>query len=269
MKAARAFLVLALALVLSVGCATKAEVEEIVATSNAAMVDVPDLAQHGDTPNPARLKAAVARIEALINAHPDQTVLVNTLRVRQAMMLTVNRQFEAARIAWSQASPPPGQRDRALLERSDEIVWWFENATNFADADLPIGRAAIPRFDATCDALPERSDIRYYLETMRAMVALAVANDTSTLGGDQAIAEVEALMAGSLRRLAQRFDAADQNWVQTNWDQGAPSEIPIAQLRARVWLRSAMRAYFKAAKRKDMNPVWTPSWVADQAAATP
>ena len=263
----RVILLAALMLLAPVACVTERQVKDIVATSNAAMVDVPDLAQPGDEPDPERLKQAVARIEALINAHPDQTVLVNTLRVRQAMMLTVHKQFEAAKVAWGKASTPPGQRDAALHERWKDIVWWFEKATTFLDEDIVRGKAALENLDGTCDKLPEKSEVRYYLETMRAMIALQVANKTNTLAGGEVKAKTEQLMAGALQRLAARFDEQDAAWIKSKWDVDDPDDIPIVVLRARVWMRTAMRGYFKVAKTKNMNPDWAPDWVAERAAA--
>ena len=95
-------------------CVTAAEVKSIVSDSNAAMVS-PTLDQAGKAASDG-WKAAVERIDKLIANHSDQPALVNTLRVRQAMLLTVHR-HPAAKEVWKLAgSEGLNQRDQVLRE---------------------------------------------------------------------------------------------------------------------------------------------------------
>ncbi len=277
MKATRNILLAALVLFTTVACITQRQVQEIVATSNAAMVDVPDLPQADGTVDAKKLDAAVARIESIIASHPNQTVLVNTLRVRQAMLLTVHGKLEAAKIVWSKTSKPTTERDMALYDLRDELVWWFAAAKNFTDGDIQTGNDALTKFATTCEGLTQNSDIRRYLETMRASIGLQIATTTSTVNNDPTARKakknaVAADMAAALGRLAKQFDEDDAAWITANWTSSQEfQDVPVAVVRARVELRKLLKAYFKLAKRKkldEFDPVpWQPDWVKERADA--
>ena len=272
MKPMKNLLVLVAILFVTVSCATQAQVKEIVATSNAAMIDVPDLPQaDGDAVDEARLKAAVERIEAIITAHPEQSVLINTLRVRQAMMLTVANKPSAAGIVWNQVTKPTTQRDAALYSLREELVWWFGAAKSFKDEDIEKGKRYLVNIDAVGKTLPKGSNTRAYLETMRAAIALSVANKTNTMLGDtearrlkkRAVADQ---MVASLKHYAAQYDTQDQAWIEANWTgTEAFPDVPVSVVRARAELRRLILAYFKRAQLKkleEFEPVtWQPGWV--------
>ena len=272
MKTIKNILVISVILLTIVSCVTQREVKEIVATSNAALVDMPGLPQaDGGAVDEAKLKAAIERIETVIAAHPDQTELVNTLRVRQAMMLTVANKPKAAEIVWSQVVKPPGQRDAALYELQEELVWWFAAAKNFKDEDISIGNAYLGNIDNVCDPLPKRSNIRDYLETMRTSIGFAIAKKTNTQLTDEGKRrikkkEVAGQMVAHMKRYAEQYDEDDQTWIVSNWtDTETFPDVQVSVLRARVELRRLMIEYFKLTKRKKLEEfeavIWQPEWV--------
>ena len=85
-------------LVMTLACATKNQVKLIVANSNALMVD--RYVERVGGKDDEGWEGAVAQIDALIAANPDEKVLINHLRVRQAMLLTIHTQITLARMTW-------------------------------------------------------------------------------------------------------------------------------------------------------------------------
>ena len=265
-------LILMTILLVAVSCVTQTQVKEIVATSNAAMIDVPALPQaDGDAVDEARLNTAVERIETIIAAHPEQTVLINTLRVRQAMMLTVANKPEAAGIVWSKVTKPATQRDEALYSLREKLVWWFGAAKAFKDEDIEKGKQSIASIDAVNKTLPKGSNTRAYLQTMRAAIALAVANKTNTMLGDPEARRVKKRavadqMVADLKHYTAQYDAQDRRWIEANWTatESFP-DVPVSVVRARAELRRLTMAYFKRAQLKkleEFEPVtWQPGWV--------
>ncbi|PQP35057.1 hypothetical protein C6A37_04495 [Desulfobacteraceae bacterium SEEP-SAG9] len=272
MKTMKNVLVIAVVLFAVVSCVTQTQVKEIVATSNAAMVDVPDLPQaDSGVVDEAKLMAAIERIETIIATHPNQPVLINTLRMRQAMMLTVANKPRAAKMVWIQVAKPPGQRDAALYTLQEELVWWFGVAKNFKDEDVETGMGYLGKIETVCNVLPKRSNIRDYLETMRAAIGLTIANKTSTMHNDTGKRklkkkEVADQMVAYLKRFAEQFDESDQVWIKSNWTATeAFPDIPVSVVRARVELRRLMMEYFKRTKVKKLEEfevvMWQPGWV--------
>ncbi len=272
MKPMKNLLVLVVILLVAVSCATQAQVKEIVATSNAAMIDVPDLPQaDGDAVDEARLKAAIERIEAIITAHPEQTVLINTLRVRQAMMLTVANKPAAAGIVWNQVTKPTTQRDAALYSLREELVWWFGAAKSFKDEDIERAKRYLANIDAVSKTLPKGANTRAYLETMRAAIALAVANKTNTMLGDTQARRLKKItvsdqMVTDLNHYAAQFDSQDQAWIEANWTATEVfPDVPVSVIRARAELHRLIMAYFKRAQLKKLEEfetmTWQPGWV--------
>ncbi len=271
MKAIKNTLVISIILLAFVSCVTQKQVKEIVATSNAAMVVLP----HPDheTADDAKLKDAMERIEAVIAAHPDQAVLVNSLRVRQAMLLTVHNKPNAARIVWEQVTQPPGQRDAALYVLREELVWWFGAAEGFKEGDIDKGKKYLESIKNVCDTLPSRSNIRDYLETMRASIGFVIANETSTFNNDSAIRKknkqkLAGDMVAYMERYAGQYNEKDQNWLAANWKATEMfSDVPVSALRARIELRRLMLLYFEVAgkdnkKLEEFDELtWRPEWV--------
>src|SRR6185503_1412983 len=164
--------VFALALAIS-ACATRAQVEEVVSESNAALTS-PEWVQHDQTGGD--WKAAVQKIDRLISAHPEEERLVAALRVRQSLLLTVYKQDALAREAWKLVKPGKlSERDQAFFALSDHLIWWYKRAP-VAGALNPAERAkagsASQDIFVRCGALTAGSDARQFLATMAANMVL-------------------------------------------------------------------------------------------------
>jgi len=181
------------------GCATKTQVEEIVASSNAALLSdsLTDPLEVNNALTPGKHPVAVGsvipawqtasvKIEQFAVAHAEQTTTLSALRLRQAIMLLANNQFESARFAFDQATDLHADRDIALKALSNDLIWWFgldkgfETTPSFTSAEQ-----ALNNFQAQIDKLsknPKNDGIRDYLAEMRVWIALHyVKNETSAI----------------------------------------------------------------------------------------
>lgn len=260
------FVLLVLAgLASSYGCATTKQVQQIVSQSNAAMLDVPGLEVTADSSDPDKWKEAVARIDRLIEQNPSQTTLVATLRVRQAMLLTTYRQFVTATEAWGlvDSSGLVTDRDEALYDLHAHLVWWFQRAgeSAFGTDDIERAERATSDFAERCDRLERGSGIRFYLETMRALIALKAANSVNTFDNEDLQQQVSQEMADAIERLASQYDQEDVDWILNASGSLTEQEMPLERLRARVWLRDLVLAYRGVARDKGLTPAWEPEWI--------
>ncbi len=78
---------------------------------------------------------------AALKNHTAET-LVNHLRVRQAMLLTVNGQYNLAEQRWKDVdgSALTNARDKNLYRNSETIVWWYRRAKIQEPLDLDVAR---------------------------------------------------------------------------------------------------------------------------------
>jgi hypothetical protein len=264
----KTFLVLVLAAIAltQAGCATRADVVEVVTTTNLAMI-TPELGQPGKTGGDA-WKEPVEKIDKLISEHADQKKLVAALRLRQAMVLTVYGQNNLANAAFDliEAANLHSERDKALYGLREEMTWWYRRATH----KMPLtknerGKATtyLENIKVTCDTLTRGSDIRHYLETMRGFMAARIAND-SPIQQAASKAAVEQLMAEALKRYVGTFDAPDIEWLKI---QCASTDLagdePLAKLRMRFELRTIVKKYFSLARESSLSPTWEPAWLKD------
>ena len=267
------FLIVVLAAALATGCVTTREVKGIVAETNAAMVDAPRFEQPGGNSGDG-WREPVGRIDRLIAKHPDETVLVNTLMVRQAMLLTVYGQDALADEVWGRieervgatpsANDLPTTRDRTFFALRDQLVWWFVRAGGGA-FDLTNEEIAprIGAFEEACDELPEGDDTRLYLETMRANVELKLAH-SSPVGTQPQKDAVRKRMVDSLARLHTAFAEDPEGWVEKNFAGTTPAQdMPLYFLRHLAAYRDLIRAYRSSASRLGLDATWAPAWIND------
>ena len=194
-------LLLAGLLALTAGCVTKRAVEEIVGRTNAAMVS-PYL-DRADGDQPGGADKALAEIDRLIQAYPDNAVLVAHLRVRQAMVLTVQKHSALAEERWKQVSEGElkSERDKALYTSREVLVWAYRRLPVRAPLDANEKAEAKKHFLTLDEALEpvETPDISIYLNTIRAQIALKLAN---SMDEENEKAEIEKLLAKSLDKYA-------------------------------------------------------------------
>ncbi len=168
---------------LMAGCATRRQVAEIIAHSNASMlagqIGLPDAAGGSDR---APWQEAVERIDAFVVAHPDQPDTTAPLRIRQAMLLLAYRQFGLAEAAFNAAAPTHlhTDRDKALKRQQATLLWWFATSTNetWTAADQASAETAMAALKEEQAALEGSPEIRDYLAEMRAWIGLAAAKQT-------------------------------------------------------------------------------------------
>ena len=271
-------------------CATKQQVNAIVAESNALMVTA-DLAYPASSGG-EDWKNAVRRIDLLIDQNADQTALVATLRARQALLLTAFKQDALAREAWKQVdwTQLKTDRDRAFYLLRDDLIWWFK----FGPSDGTIGNddwsarlgppdgetpkppaplsdlafngdSTVQRFELVCNALPVGSDTRLYLEVMRANIVVRALNDAQVQDPNDREA-LATYAVRSVKRLTLAFDNNGQQWLKSNY---ASADLPKeAELMSMLRSLSQARAVIKETRRQASEqelviPRWQPDWVND------
>jgi len=246
------------------GCATKQEVGRVVAETNAALMS-PYLEEPGKAGMTTAWKEPVERIDRLIAQYPDERKLVNHLRLRQAMLLTVYEQGNLAEERWKvvDGNELTTERDKSLHACWPHLVWWYKRAGIADPLDFEeMGKAeeALGGLDETLAPLPAGSDTKKYLGTIRAQIALKKAND-SDVSSSEKKTRVEEFLVDSLRKYASIFQEKDVKWVRENRVQRPGELLSISDFRYRVWLREMIEAYRETASALEMEPIWEPKWI--------
>jgi hypothetical protein len=249
-------LLLAGLIALTSGCLTKQAVEDIVVRTNASMVS-PYLTRPGE-PESANPDQVLADLDRLVQAHPDNPVLVNHLRLRQAMVLTVHRRTSLAEERWNQVSSSElkSERDRALYASRNVLVWAYHRlpiADGFEDEERTQAKRSLRTLDEALEPVKTR-DIMIYLRTVRVQIALKLANSMDEEREKQAIEE---LMASALNQYAGSFTTEDRSWAKQNFTKpSTPVEMSLNEFRQRIWLRDLIQIYVSEAKSRDLSPAW-------------
>lgn len=169
------------------GCATQRQVKEIVSASNMASLST-ELGLGGEDPSkPAGVgdswKDASAKIEAFVAEHPENKTTIAVLRVRQAMMLLNNKQYNLAKAAFAEAKLEDlraSSRDRSLKRLEADLLWWYPTAggtlpaSEFTTASNTLTHISTVWSDLRA---PEDEGIRDWLAALRAWIGLKMAND--------------------------------------------------------------------------------------------
>jgi hypothetical protein len=253
-----------LALLLFGGCVTQQQVKAIVAESNAAMVSPPLNIPEGE--QGASWREAVTRTDQLIASNPDQPVLVNQLRVRQAMLLTVNRRDSLAEACWKRidGSALRTERDAALYEHHACLVWWYRRASIAAPLDRrerPKAEGFVRNLSGSIHGLETRS-VRIYLGTIRVQMELKLLNSSRINTPERRQAVVEGL-ADALEGYVGLFSEAHTQWVQDHWETDLmPEAMTVTELRHASWLRRMIREFKVLADQRNLEAVvWRPAWI--------
>lgn len=253
--------VLALIVVLSVGCATRQDVQEIVAQSNAQMLmaQIPGSTLPSGNPNARKDAVWVElsdRIDAFIAAHPDQTKIASALRIRQAMLLLAFEQYNLAQASFSlvKAEDLTTARDQALYNVRDSLVWWFGlnksvdmSLPQFAEAD-----EALRVLQAEVDQRQASPAIRDYLAEIRVWIALYSSLKMTNP------AKAKAYLEDGINHYAEIFTPEDlavlkNPTTSANW-QDSP-EVVRRRLRAKAVIEYAQNVI----KRQGVNPAFESS----------
>jgi hypothetical protein len=276
MKNRRHYLTLYLAtLILSagiLGCATAKDIREIVAQSNAAMIAGPPLDKAGAESSDV-WKETVGQMDRIIAENPDQTTLVNHLRVRQAMLLTVYQQGNLAEQRWKlvEGDALTTERDRALYENWKGLVWWYKRAPNrniLDDIEKEQAKKFMGELDTSINTI-ESHELRVYLATLRAQMALKLDGSIDPLNAEQMV-KLHADLTTHLEDYIRVFTPEERAWVQDNPNTDVADHLSLIDIRNRVWLRSLIKAFFEIANDYSQiarsfgvseQPDWEPAWV--------
>ncbi len=174
------------ALLLIPACTSTRNVRRMVTEANLASLS-PELGLGAI--NPERASGADTswqevsrRIQAFVDAHPNDKATIASLRLRQALMLLHNKQFNLAQATFSEVvrSDLHESRDKALQDLRADLLWWYKIADGRIPADeLPVAVAAQNRIQAVRATLGNRADapVADWLAIWQAWIGLKAAND--------------------------------------------------------------------------------------------
>jgi len=263
MKHSFKFLVVLLLTAWISGCVTTSDVREAVATTNAAMVS-PALDPPGNQASGA-WEDPVAQIDRIIQNNPGETTLVNHLRLRQAMLLTVFEQGNLAAERWKQINPSAlkTERDRSLYENRDALVWWYRRAPSLEPLDNQEKERANEYVSQLTSSIAEitNEEVKGYLGTIRAQMDLRLANDAD-VSTDALEQQVSDEMANDLEAYVEVFSPEVGAWVRDNPAIDVSEGVNISDLRQRILLRQMIKEFRETSERLGLSPGWRPAWTA-------
>ena len=240
--------IISLIFLVMTACATRRDVQDIVAKSNAALITATitgagnidsigiPYAGIGQDPTASESKPwmeSSAKIDAFIAAHPDQKVTNNALRMRQAILLLSYEQYNLAKASFNMVEPQhlATARDKALYNVRDHLVWWF--GLNKM-ADMPLSEfnkadMALNGLQAEINKLGDSPDIRDHLAEMRAWISLNAALNTTSE------AKAKTYLEDGINNYAGIFTEEDLKELKNN---SKPSEWDVSMQTVRKRLRA-------------------------------
>jgi len=115
---------------------------------------------------------------------PGQKEITAPLRIRQAMLLLVNKQSNLAKATFDSvaATDLHTDRDQALKRNAEHLIWWFSHSASdtWTTSDQLKATSALKALAQTQDSLASSPEIRDYLAEMRAWIGLAAARQTTS-----------------------------------------------------------------------------------------
>lgn len=249
------------------GCVTADQVREIVEGANRESL-VANLAGEGADLQPERRQGQVAawekevtRIEDFIVNHPEQSRTNNALRVREAVLLLNAGQTNLARAVFSEVDRGElaGERDLAIYDARDHLLWWYGLGTAMSAADRTKAQAALNGLAGVADALERSGYVRRFLEETRVRIALRLAQSLSDS------ASIRSVLDEAIARYEAQFDAVDREAIQA-WHLGSGGSAGLA-LKSLRWYDYAPKAFFRADEIiagacESGCPTYTPPWIA-------
>lgn len=258
----RNILALGVSLFLAAGCITTQQVSEIVVSSNAAMIspglNVPGSESLGAWEEP------VAQIDQLILQNEDQPTLVNHLRVRQAMLLTVNKQNNLAAERWKQVNSTAlkTERDKTLYQNRNALVWWYVRAPDMESldpAEQDDVRSYVSQLDQSLNNIKD-PDLKFYLGTVRAQMNYRVLNDAD-VATDVLQTQTSEKIAGALDNYFQLFSDEDKTWLRSGSTVDLADASGIADFRRLTVFRDMVGRFCKLPARLELQGhQWSPEY---------
>jgi hypothetical protein len=245
---------------LGAGCITH-QVRQAIDEANVASISA-ELGLGSEDPSKpggSGWEQASAKIEGFIAAHPENKSTIAALRVRQAMMLLNNRQYNLAKAAFGEAQLADlhTSRDRALKQLERELLWWYPTAAGTLPADeYPQASNRLVHITTVRAGLkaPEDEGIRDWLAAWRGWVALKMANDA-----DQDVRGANAplnYLEDAINTFASMLPAGETaQWLaDTNFPAGLKPETAITGSSRRRFLADDLLAGAKKAMRQNAIP---------------
>jgi hypothetical protein len=263
----RSLFALTLAAALIGGCVTADQVKDIVEDANreslvASLGGSDANLEPGTQGAPvAAWENEVARIEDFIVSHPDQPRTNNALRIREAILLLNAQQPNLARAVFAEVEREQlvTERDRALYDVHDHLIWWYGLGTTLSAEDRERAQSALTGIAEVADGLERSSQTRRFLEETRVRIALRLAHDLSDPG------DIRSVLDEAMDRYEAQFDASDRQAIQA-WHagDGRPGDVVLKSLRwydyvpqAFAWADEIVAGACEAAC-----PSYTPLWIA-------
>jgi len=259
-------LVIGMILVTGTGCVSTKQVVEIVNSSN-AMVASSALMVPGKEAEPDEWQRPVAELDLLIRENQNQPKLVNQLRFRQALILTVNQQNNLATARWKQVNFEllENERDIGLFQNRKALIWWYKRAPDFSRLEAEDAKMAREFVDSISQKITSdsNSDLKFFLGTIRAQMEWRLANEAE---GEQLAnpQEISSGIASSLDNYLSLFSEADKSWLrsESRRDLNGVSSLDarnIADFRRRVSLSTLVKDFCVLHCDLDVpRPLWRP-----------
>jgi hypothetical protein len=251
-------LIVAAVLVSAPACATTAQVEEIVARSNAAMLAAGPLGDARASADPQQLTDEAARIEAFVAAHPDQPALTAPLLVRLAMLYATHRMPNLATEAFGRVDGAAlhSERDRALFALREHLPWWYSRAPEgtLPGGDFAHAQSALADFASVCDGLDAHGEARLFLEEMRVWIASLMAKESRPEVGREVVAE-------AVERFVEVLDPHDVVPALAPREEFT-KDSEIVRTRRSLRGLAALERLRADAALQGISPAWRPEWLA-------
>ena len=263
MTSTKAFhrILIVLSLLFATGCVTERGVQRVIADYNVAVIapyalDDPSAAIKDDS-----WKQTVKKLDILIQQYDGtgQEALVAQLKVRQAMLLTINQQDALASHRWEtiNRSDLRTERDRALLDAHPALVWAYVTLPLDDKVTLSKADEYVATLDDAISHVSNRN-LLDYLHYVRAQIQIRAVNG---LDEDKEKEEAVRRLKESLAKFVDAFTKDQQDWVKVAQPSGGAIEKDLSDFRERIWLRDMIRKYREEGVKYEI--AWSPTWVKD------
>ena len=283
------FLVLVVLSVAVLGCTTTDDIKKavsennaviagIVAQNNAAMIEVPSIHSPNEPINSNEAwRGPVVKMDRIIEMNPNLTTLINHLRVRQALVLTVYGQDNLAERRWDMVNPGElkSERDSGLLENRSGLIWAYKRLREtppLNGSEIDEAQRFMNQLDETIRKV-DNPDFKAYLATVRAQIALKV-NNSADPQTKQEMMRWQSGMLADLKGFVEVFSESEKMWVQKNPNTKVADHLTVNEIRNSVWLREGIRSFRETAENENVGfkdlaqdfdlPVkleWEPGWI--------
>ncbi len=169
------------------GCLTATEVRTIVEESNTrlleqALTQSQNLTLVSDSekiaiasPEPKEFDKLVNRIHEFIENHPDDSEIINPLRVRLGVLYMFHKKPKLAEAAFEtvEVAHLKNKRDEFLTKHSDHFIWWYAEKKGRLSTEAGKKRGLIFLKKVSAEELTT-TELRAFFEQVRANVAAEV-----------------------------------------------------------------------------------------------